>query len=124
MTIKTETRIISITMCRFRGGWECGYEPDCFSDMEPNFPIEHPDRLAGSNAILASDKDVDELISYWEKVVQKANRGYDHEKYESFEEYRENFSMDDQIFALNDEELQRGDEWTLAVKELDEKEGL
>ena len=92
--------------------------------MEPNFPIEHPDRLAGSNVILASDKDVDELISYWEKVVQKANRGYDHETYESFEEYRENFSMDDQIFALNDEELQRGDEWTLAVKELDRKESL
>ena len=34
MTIKTETKTINITLKLWRGGWNAGYEPDCFDDLE------------------------------------------------------------------------------------------
>ena len=34
MEIKTETRTVSIALRLWRGGWNVGYEPDCFADLE------------------------------------------------------------------------------------------
>lgn len=114
MIIQSETRIVSISLRRYCGGEHYGLGPDCFGDLETEFPLAHPDRMAGSNIICADDKDIDELLNYWSNAVQTANRGWDRIKYESFEEYRR--ETDNPLFALDDGELHRGDEWQLEVQ--------
>ena len=115
MIIQSKTRIVSVFLRRYCGGEHCGLGPDCFDDLETGFPLDHPDRLAGSNIIRADDEAIDNLLCYWSNEVQKANRGWDHTKYESFKECLENLSTDDLIFPLDDGELQRGDEWQLGI---------
>lgn len=51
--------------------------PDCFDDLEPNFPIDHPDREEGSYAILAPQEAIDQLISWWNGEVDAWNHGED-----------------------------------------------
>lgn len=103
MTIKTETKIINITLKLWRGGWNAGYEPDCFADMENgSFAREFGKGTEdGDYAILASDEDVKNLITWWQGEVDTANRGEDGEV----------------LVALTDEERDNGDEWNLIVDE-------
>jgi hypothetical protein len=101
MTIKTESKIINITMKLWRGGWDAGYEPDCFDDLENgNFAREFgKGTVTDGTAILASDEDAERLISWWQGEVDTANRGEDGEV----------------LAALTDEERGNGDEWDLIV---------
>lgn len=102
MTIKTESKIVRVALRLWRGGWSAGYEPDCFQDLEPNFPRDHGyDR--GWDAILASDADTQAMIDWWKDECDSANRGEDGEC----------------LVALTEEELERGDEWNLIVDEED-----
>lgn len=103
MTIKTETKTINITLKLWRGGWNAGYEPDCFADMDNgSFAREFGKGTEeGSTAILASDEDAKNLISWWQDEVDTANRGEDGEV----------------LVALTDEERDNGDEWDLVVDE-------
>lgn len=98
MTIKTESRIISIALRLYRGGWNAGCEPDCFHDLEPNFPRDH-EHEDGSGAILSSDTDAQALIDWWQGECDSANAGEDGES----------------LQALTDDERSRGDEWNLIV---------
>lgn len=102
MTIKTETRTVEIMLKHWCGGQNGGYNPDCFDDLEPNFPESHPKRLDGDYTILASDEDVNELIDWWTDEVDNANHG----EYDG-----------DGLCCLTDEERERGDEWALFVTE-------
>ena len=102
MTIKTESKIINISMKLYRGGWNCGYEPDCFQDLEPNFPRDH-EYDAEAEAILASDAEAQSLIDWWQDECDSSNAGEDGEC----------------LQALTEDEIARGDEWALFV---DEKE--
>ena len=99
MTIKTETKTINITLKLWRGGWNAGYEPDCFDDLE-NGSFARED-FAIFAAILASDEDTRNLIAWWQNEVDTANRGEDGEV----------------LAALTDEERDNGDEWNLTVDE-------
>lgn len=103
MTIKTETKTINITLKLWRGGWNAGYEPDCFDDLENgSFAREFGKGTEeGGTAILASDADVKNLIAWWQDEVDTANRGEDGEV----------------LVALTDEERGNGDEWDLTVDE-------
>ena len=103
MTIKTESKTINITLKLWRGGWNAGYEPDCFDDMENgSFAREFGKGTEeGSTAILASDEDTRNLIAWWQNEVDTANRGEDGEV----------------LVALTDEERDNGDEWDLVVDE-------
>lgn len=103
MTIKTESKIINITLKLWRGGWNAGYEPDCFGDMDNGcFARDFGrGREEGSDAILASDADTRDMIDWWQGECTAANRGEDGEC----------------LQALTEEELARGDEWTLDVDE-------
>ena len=103
MTIKTESKTINITLKLWRGGWNAGYEPDCFADMDNgSFAREFGKGTEeGSTAILASDEDAKNLISWWQDEVDTANRGEDGEV----------------LVALTDEERDNGDEWDLVVDE-------
>lgn len=100
MTIRTETRRVSITLRVYRGGWNAGYEPDIFDDAEACFIIGRP-RDAGSNDVLATDKDTDELIEWWRAEVASVNRGEDRNS----------------LFGLTQEQIDDGDEWILGVDE-------
>lgn len=101
MTIKTESKIITITLKLWRGGWNAGYEPDCFDDLENgSFAREFgKGTAADGTAILASDEDAECLIAWWQGEVDAANRGEDGEV----------------LAALTDEERDNGDEWDLIV---------
>ena len=103
MTIKTETKTINITLKLWRGGWNAGYEPDCFADMDNgSFAREFGKGTEeGSTTILASDEDTRNLIAWWQNEVDTANRGEDGEV----------------LVALTDEERDNGDEWDLVVDE-------
>lgn len=103
MTIKTESKYIKITLKLWRGGWNAGYEPDCFDDLENgSFAREFGKGTADEGtAILASDEDTRNLIAWWQNEVGTANRGEDGEV----------------LAALTDEERGNGDEWDLIVDE-------
>ena len=103
MTIKTEAKIINITLKLWRGGWDAGYEPDCFDDMDNgSFAREFGKGTEeGGTAILANDEDAKNLISWWQDEVDTANQGEDGEC----------------LVPLTEEERDNGDEWNLDVDE-------
>lgn len=105
MTIKTESKIINISMKLYRGGWNCGWEPDCFDDLENgSFAREYGKGYEeGSYTILASDADTRNLIDWWQGECDTANGGED----------------GDCLMALTEDEIDRGDEWALFVDEED-----
>ena len=69
--------------------------------MEPNFPLDNPDRENGSNAILATDEAVNALVDWWEAEVNSANQG----------------ENGDGLCGLTEKEIEKGDEWVLTVEE-------
>lgn len=105
MTIKTESKMINIALRLWRGGWDAGLEPDCFADMDNgSFAREFgKGREDGSDTILASDADTQNLIAWWRSECDTANGGED----------------GDCLQALSSEEIARGDEWQLIVDEED-----
>lgn len=102
MTIKTETRTVEIALRIWRGGWNAGFEPDCFEDLEVNFPIDHPERLDGDWTIISSDADLVSMIDGWQYECAEANAGHDGEC----------------LCALSEDEIARGDSWELIVQEV------
>lgn len=101
MKIKTETRVVNISLNLWRAGWNAGYEPDCFDDMEINFPMDNPGREYGDYAILATDEAANNLIDWWESEVESANHGED----------------GDGLCGLSKSEIENGGEWVLTVEE-------
>lgn len=103
MTIKTESRMITIALRLYRGGWDAGYEPDCFADLENgSFACEYGKGYDDdTDTILASDADAQRLIDWWQDECDTANGGDD----------------GDCLLALSDDEISRGDEWNLIVDE-------
>ena len=103
MTIKTESRIINIALRLWRGGWNAGFEPDCFADLENgDFSREYGKGYDDdTDAILASDADAQTLIAWWRDECDSANSGNDGEC----------------LLALSEDEIDRGDEWQLIVDE-------
>lgn len=100
MTITTNTRTAKIALHRWNG-LDNQYEPDCFDDLEPNFPREHRDRDEAGE-IRCTDEELDDLIEWWEHEVENANHG----KYDG-----------DGLGCLTDEEREAGYEWALFVSE-------
>lgn len=106
MKIKTEKRLVNISLRYWEGGWNAGYEPDCFQDLEPNFPLMFPreeDEYGCSNVILCPEKNLCELIDFWEEECIAANEG----------------ENGDVLEALTDEEIENWDGWNLIVEELE-----
>lgn len=107
MTIKTEKRLVDISLRYWRGGWNAGYEPDCFQDLEPNFPVQFPEREENEDgfpcAILCPEKELVELIDFWSEECDLANEG----------------ETGDVLEALTDAEIENGDGWNLFVNELE-----
>ena len=55
---------------------------DCFWDMEPNFPHDHPDRDDGGN-IVCGQADYDDLKNYWINEVETYQNGTNNDWYET-----------------------------------------
>lgn len=53
---------------------DCGYEPDCFGDLEINFPRTHEfDEIKG--AYISTSADYRELVKWWTTEVTAWNNG-------------------------------------------------
>lgn len=100
MRIKTERDIVEITLRLWRGGWNIGFEPDCFYDLETEFPMSFLNRVDGDSIIIASELDTKELIAWWTEECRAVNRGEDGVI----------------LVALTKDEIERGDEWCLGVE--------
>lgn len=101
MEFKTETRIVSISLRLWRGGWDAGYEPDCVADMDNGGFAREWGKGFDDGAIIASDMDVDSYIRWWQNDCRDANNGED----------------GDTLVALTEEERDRGDEWVFDYDE-------
>lgn len=51
-------------------------EPDCFHNLEQEFPTDHPERDEEGN-IVAPESAIRELINWWEDECSMANSGFD-----------------------------------------------
>lgn len=95
MTIKTETREITIELRKYDGdAWGC----DMLDDLETSFPAAHPERVPGSYDIIASDDDANDLIDFWSWEVDAANKG-----------------LIGEVLALSADERANGHEYGLTV---------
>lgn len=99
MIIKTESKTVKISFRKWIGGWDAGYTPDCFDDLEVMFSNQHERNDDGY--VLASDDELSSLISWWQEEANAANNGEDGETMQ----------------ALSEDEIERGDEWVLFVDE-------
>lgn len=95
MTIKTETRELTVEL-RMYDGNEWSY--DLIDDLGPDFRLSHPGRVPGSDTIIASDEDTDDLVDYWAWEVEAANKG-----------------MTGEVLNLSDDERANGHEYDLTV---------
>jgi hypothetical protein len=105
MFIKTETRLLEITLRLWRGGWNAGYEPDCFDDIggydaRDGHDVIDLDDCGCDKAYTYTDKDADKLISWWEHECENANRGED----------------GDGLQGLTEDEINNGDSWDFDVE--------
>lgn len=53
---------------------DCGYEPDCFGDLEVNFPRSHKFDQ-DKDAYVCSSTDYHKLVNWWEKEIAAWNNG-------------------------------------------------
>lgn len=51
-----------------------GYGPDCFGDLEVNFPTDH-ERVDGGDAYICTSKNYEELKDWWEEEIKAMNNG-------------------------------------------------
>lgn len=84
--ITTDTKkTITITLKTWDGSQ---WSADMFDDMEDIFAATH-DRLPGSDAISATQSEVDDMIDYWKSEVEAANSGKYSEQFGSPEDREE-----------------------------------
>ncbi len=112
MFIKTETRLLDISLNLWRGGWNAGYEPDCFDDLgcvaREGHEVLELDDCGCDKAYIYTDKEADELISWWESECENANKGEDGEG----------------LQGLTEDEIDRGDEWNFSAEDVSEEHGF
>lgn len=51
-----------------------GYDPDCFYDLEINFPENH-ERIDGGDAYICTSDEYEELKDWWEDEIEAMNSG-------------------------------------------------
>lgn len=51
-----------------------GYSPDCFGDLEVNFPAYH-ERVDGGDAYICTSEEYEELKDWWEEEIEAMNNG-------------------------------------------------
>ena len=111
MQIRTEKGLVRIVLKMWRGGWNAGYEPDCFDDMEVNFRHDHLNEETGE--IMATEEEVKELVEWWEDEVAVANAG---EPGDDDEPPIENYwEHGDCLVPLTVGEIENGDGWCVGV---------
>lgn len=103
MLIKTETRVLEIGLSI----WNVFPGVDCFDDIggpdaRDGHDVFELDDTGCSPAYIYTDKDADELISWWEHECENANRGED----------------GDGLQGLTEDEIASGDSWVLSVEDV------
>lgn len=77
-----------------------GWEPDCFGDMEPNFP--HENCIDEHGYVVTIEKAFNDLVEFWTNETANANEGID----------------GDGLLGLTQEERDFGVEWFFDVQEV------
>lgn len=101
MKIATKSKTVVITLRYYHGGWNAGCGPDCFDDMETDFP-KGRHRRDGDWAIVSTDPDLADLIEFWNEEVRAANAGKD----------------GNALAGIREGDREQGDEWILLVEEV------
>ncbi len=119
MNIRTEQRLARITVQYWEGGWNAGYQPDCFDDLEVRFRLDHWD--ADADEIRATEKEVRELAEWWADEAAVANAGELGDDDElPINDYWEHGEC---LAPLSAEALENGDGWVVDFSEVDEATG-
>lgn len=101
MTYITDTRKVKIELRFWRSGWNAGYEPDCFADMDTDW---HSHWDSEAEACMVTDKELDEIISWWQDEVDSANADPDYEG--------------DALTGIDIVNAEEGSEWCLIVEDI------
>ncbi len=76
MKIKADDagRVYTITLRVWTGGWNAGYGPDIFDDIECNFLRDECTWDEEQEIWLCSDDQIQDMIDFWEREVDFTNR--------------------------------------------------
>ena len=119
MDIRTEKRLVRITLKYWEGGWNAGYQPDCFDDLEVQFRLDHWDEEA--DEIRATEAEVKELAEWWDDEAAVANAGELGDDDEPpISDYWEHGEW---LTPLTAQKLDNGDTWSVGFYEVDETTG-
>lgn len=89
MIIKTESNCYDIMLNLFHGYWDGRLDPDCFDDLERDFPNTHPCGELRSKSlplpgfpahtycVFATEAEYNDLVDYWWRECDSANAGKD-----------------------------------------------
>lgn len=94
----TDNSRVDISLRRYRGGWDCGLEPDALQDLAAADLNDCP-RDEDGNPMMSADM-LKDFIDWWADEVARANTGRD----------------GDGLCGLTADEIDRGDEWMLSVE--------
>lgn len=94
----TTNKSVDISLRLYRGGWDCGLEPDVLQDVAAADLNACP-RDEDRNPMMRAD-DLRAFISWWQDEAQRSNSGRD----------------GDGLCGLTEAEIARGDEWMLLVE--------
>lgn len=119
MDIRTEKRLVRITLEYWEGGRVAEYQPDCFDDLEVQFRLDHWD--AEADEIRATEAEVKELAEWWADEAAVANAGeLEDDDEPPISDYWEHGEW---LTPLSDDELSNGDGWAVGFCEVDETTG-
>ena len=90
---------VNISLRLYRGGWDCGLEPDVLQDVAADDLNARPHDDDGYPMMSADD--LRAFISWWQDEAQRSNSGRD----------------GDGLCGLTEAEIDRGDEWMLITAE-------
>ena len=111
MFIKTETRLLELSLKLWRGEWHGGFAPDCFEDLGCDAREGHEvlelDDTGCEEAYIYTDKEADDLISWWKSECDWVNGGEDGD-----------------VLQLSEYEIDNGAEWHFIVEDVTEDYGF
>lgn len=115
MRYLTETRLVNISIDLWTGDKFEKYdladideEIGCCYKMVSHF---------GEDCYTTTDAELNQRIKYWEDKCSEAAEGYDHDEYESDDDYISGDECNDGALTLTDYARERGCFWQVTVKE-------
>lgn len=107
MIVKTDKNTYTLSLNLWRGGWDAGYEPDCFGDLCNGFAVDiiNGDVVEVEPGVYQMSEDyLSYICSFWEDECRHANSDPDYEG--------------DGLMGLSEDAVSSGDSWVFSCDEL------